>query len=255
MFLDNLNNMITKLLDKKKFSNISKRCIKETNSKSDAKWIVDNLEIELRNDQDYIEYNEVKKIKTVNTKTNVVKENIINKKEENSENIVEDNIDDNKVRRNNSEDNSIITNNIKNESSIDEPTIIDKTLTNDNNQITINDQITMDFIEEISREPGEYNFERFQTCILKSKNKTIEWRFSDSILKILEKQITNLERKGKSSIWDHTHSDMVYDYMLLFPNKFEHSNLLGNENVKINRLRERLKNLNTKYCGTENMTV
>ncbi len=104
------------------------------------------------------------------------------------------------------------------------------------------------FIKEISKGPGKYNVQILENCIFKSEEVNISPSTSQIIINLLEEILDKLEKKGASNHWKEDYTDTVRDLSCLFLSPYTHSRLLGTNEKKINSIRTRLKNLDTKFC-------
>ncbi len=110
------------------------------------------------------------------------------------------------------------------------------------------EQIVKDFISEISKGPGKYNINIIDKCILKAEEVEIKKIPCELIRNVIENQINSLERKGATNHWKEEYTDMVRDLSILFLTPYTHSKLLGNNEEQINKLRQKIRELDRTYC-------
>ncbi|MCC7552156.1 hypothetical protein KO317_00635 [Candidatus Micrarchaeota archaeon] len=127
----------------------------------------------------------------------------------------------------------------------------EETITNQTDTLINKDKIKEvadTFMKEISKGPGNYDIQVLENCIFLSEELDLPIITCELILNIIDTQINTLERKGASNHWKEEHTDMIMDLNSLFLTPYTHSKLLGNNEKKIQELRQRIKELDKKYC-------
>ncbi|MFA5381670.1 MAG: hypothetical protein WC356_00765 [Candidatus Micrarchaeia archaeon] len=221
---ESLKNLITK--NKIKTKNLPKLKVK---SENDALWILNNIKSPYEFDNtEIIETTKPEKIVCEEIITKPIEKKEINKKtiEKNIKYEIKEQLKEEKEK-------------VLEEKPKDQP---------NKEELVKSEELVKKFISEISKGPGKYDIKTIETCVIEAENLNINIRSCELIKNLIEKQINILEKKGSGNHWKEEYTDMVQDLSILFLTPYTHSKLLGDNQEQINKLRQRVRELNRNYC-------